>query len=135
MELLELHSEAKMIQYFTWNELTKTDTGLPNVPNDINVIANLCQLARTLDYLRIYYGKPIRVNSGYRSKEVNAAVGGVATSHHLFGYAADITATDLSELKKAVLANKHYFDQIILYPNFVHVSVAPLMRHQIINKD
>ena len=134
MELLELHSEAKMIQYFTWNELTKTDTGLPNVPNDINVIANLCQLARILDYLRIYYGKPIRVNSGYRSKEVNAAVGGVATSHHLFGYAADITSDDLSELKKAVLANKHFFDQIILYPNFVHVSVAPLMRHQVISK-
>ena len=123
-----------MIQYFTWNELTHTDTGLPNSPNDINVITNLCELARVLDYLRNYYGKPIRVNSGYRSKEVNAAVGGVATSHHLFGYAADISSSDIESLKKAVLANKHFFDQIILYPNFVHVSVAPLMRHQVITK-
>jgi zinc D-Ala-D-Ala carboxypeptidase len=124
-----------MIRYFTWEELTHTDTGLPNTPTDINVIANLISLARMLDVLRIYYDGPIRVNSGYRSKEVNAAVGGVATSHHLFGFAADITSSNIASLKDAVLANKHWFDQVILYPNFIHVSIAPLMRHQVINKD
>lgn len=124
-----------MIQYFTWKELTHTDTGLPNVPDDINVIANLIGLARVLDVLRIYYDAPIRVNSGYRSKEVNACVGGVPTSHHTMGYAADITSDDIKSLKDAVLANKHWFDQVIVYPDFVHVSVAPLMRHQVIHKD
>lgn len=127
-----------MIQYFTWKELTHTDTGLDNVPTDINVIANLIGLARILDVLRIYYDAPIRVNSGYRSVEVNERVGGVPTSHHTMGYAADITSVasdDIKSLKDAVLANKHLFDQIILYPTFVHVSVAPLMRHQVIHKD
>lgn len=124
-----------MIKYFTWKELTHTDTGLDNVPTDINVIANLIGLARVLDVLRIYYDAPIRVNSGYRSKEVNARVGGVPTSHHLFGYAADIASADVQSLKDAVLKNAHWFDQIILYPDFIHVSVAPLMRHQVIHKD
>lgn len=136
MERCDFDKESKvMIQYFTWEELTHTDTGLDNVPTDINVIANLIDLARILDFLRIYYDAPIRVNSGYRSPEVNARVGGVPTSHHLFGYAADITSEDVESLKKAVLANKHWFDQIIVYPNFVHVSIAPLMRHQVIHKD
>lgn len=124
-----------MIRYFTWEELTHTDTGLPNEPDDINVIANLIHLAQILDVLRIFYDAPIKVNSAYRSKEVNEKVGGVPTSHHTMGYAADITSDDIASLKEAVLANKHWFDQLILYPNFCHVSVAPLMRHQVIYKD
>lgn len=129
------NTKTYYIKYFTWQELTHTDTNLPNVPNDINVIANLIKLANTLDTLRTYFGKPILVNSGYRSKEVNEKVGGVKTSHHLFGFAADITSkTNLDELKEAVITYKNYFDQIIIYPNFIHVSVAPQMRHQVIIK-
>lgn len=123
-----------MIKYFTWQELTKTNTGLPNVPTDINIIANLIELAKTLDILRSYFGSPITVNSGYRSKEVNAAVGGVKTSHHTMGYAADITAKDYEGLLKAILTNKSKFDQIIIYRNFIHVSIAPLMRHQVFDR-
>lgn len=120
-----------MITYFKWNELIKTNTGLQNTPNDINVIANLIDLAKTLDYLRGYFGKPIIVNSGYRSKEVNEAVGGVKTSHHTMGLAADITSKDFEGLKKAILANKNKFDQIGIYDNYIHISIGPLMRHQI----
>ena len=125
-----------MIKYFTWKELTHTDTGIENQPTDINIIANLIELAKELDTLRTYYGKPIIVNSGYRSKEVNAKVGGVSTSHHTMGLAADLTSkTDLEGLKKAILEQKNHFDQIIVYKTFVHVSIAPLMRHQVIYKD
>lgn len=124
-----------MIRFFTWKELTKTDTCLPNEPADINRIANIIRLAESLDYLRGYFGKPIIVTSGYRSKEVNEKVGGVKTSHHTMGLAADITAKDFEGLKKAVLANVNHYDQIIIYKNFIHISIAPQMRHQVIYND
>lgn len=123
-----------MIRFFTWHELIRTNTGFPNVPTDLNVIANLVDLARVLDSLRAEYGKPIIVNSGYRSKEVNAIVGGVPHSHHLLGLAADITSKDFERLKQLVLKHKDRFDQVILYSNFVHVSIGPLMRHEVIYK-
>ena len=126
-----------MITHFTWQELTKTNTGLDNTPTDINRIANLIDLAKALDLLRAYYGKPIIVNSAYRSTEVNAKVGGVATSHHTMGLAADITSKDFDSLKKAVLDYMLYkADQVIVYEKqkFIHISIAPQMRHQLLYK-
>lgn len=105
------------------------------MPDNINIIANMIDLAKTLDYLRGYFGKPIIVNSGYRSKEVNEKVGGVKTSHHTMGLAADVTSKDFEGLKKAILANKNKFDQIGIAKNFVHVSIAPQMRHQVFYYD
>jgi uncharacterized protein YcbK (DUF882 family) len=85
------------MKYFTIKELTRTSTGKPNVPGSAET-ANLTNLVeKVLDPLREAYGKPIRVNSGYRSMAVNMAVGGAATSQHLKGEAADITAGNPSE--------------------------------------
>ena len=82
------------MKYFTIEELSKTSTELPNVPTEEHK-RNLCLLVeKVLDPLRIVYGKPIYVTSGYRSKEVNKKVGGVTTSLHLKGCAADITTKD-----------------------------------------
>ena len=61
---------------FTFKELVKTDTGLDNMPNDMNVIKNLVKLAQFLQTIRNELHLPIVVTSGYRSKEVNEAVGG-----------------------------------------------------------
>lgn len=123
-----------MITYFKWQELIKTNTGLPNTPDNINIIENLVDLARELDWLRKYFGSPIIVNSGYRSKEVNEKVGGVKTSHHTMGLAADITAKDFELLKQRVLENIARYDQVIIYPNrhFIHISIGPLKRNMVI---
>lgn len=81
--------------HFTIFELTRSDTarkkGIDNTPTD-EAVRNLTSLVDAcLDPLREAYGKPIRVNSGYRCPELNRAVGGSARSSHMEGRAADIT--------------------------------------------
>ena len=98
-----------------------------------------------LDPVRERYGKPIRVNSGYRCPIHNRTVGGVPGSQHVKGEAADIapaglqlTAYGLKELARLVEVIKENgkFDQLIIYPTFVHVSWKRSgdNRRQVINK-
>ncbi len=79
-----------------------------------------------LDPVREKLGKAIVVNSGYRCPRHNAAVGGVRNSQHLRGEAADIVLVNGSGLRVQDLADaikEHgVFDQLIVYPGFVHVS-------------
>jgi uncharacterized protein YcbK (DUF882 family) len=116
------------MKYFTLKELTRTSTGKPNVPGSAET-ANLTNLVeKVLDPLRGAYGKPIRVNSGYRSMAVNMDVGGASTSQHLKGEAADITAGSPAENRRLfeMLANGGYpFDQLIDEKKYswVHVSL------------
>lgn len=86
-----------MPTYFTLAELVKSDTaikkGIDNSPSWA-VVEHLRTLVEDfLDPLRAAWGKPIRVSSGYRSKKLNAAVGGASTSVHMIGYAADLQAS------------------------------------------
>lgn len=90
--------------YFTVKELTRSVTAeakkIDNTPNP-EAEANLKELiSNVLDPLRKAYGRPIMVTSGYRSPRLNAAVGGVKTSQHQKGQAADITARSPAENKK-----------------------------------
>ena len=114
------------MKHFTIKELTHTNRKIPNYPNAFQVI-NLQKLVKNvLDPLRELYGKPITVNSGFRSQLLNAAVGGAATSEHLQGMAADIDAG--SKAKNEILFNlikdNFKFRQLINEKNFswVHVS-------------
>ena len=100
-------------------------------------------VANVLDPLREAYGKPIYVNSGYRCEKHNAAVGGVPRSQHLVGQAADIslrlTAYGLQdELMKLVriIVLQGRFDQLIIYPTFLHVSYSRsgVNRHKVLRK-
>ena len=76
--------------HFTISELTRTSTGLPNEPS-AEVVARLIVLAWALEGLRARGGDvPLQVTSGYRSIEVNLAIGGALRSAHLAGLAADI---------------------------------------------
>lgn len=75
-----------------------------------------------LQPLRDAWGKPLKVNSGYRYKALNAAVGGVPTSQHVKGEAADIAAGDPVKLARLAVKLGLPFDQMILYPTFVHFS-------------
>lgn len=122
------------MKYFTISELTKSATaqarGLNNVPN-ATALANLYALVdNILDPLREAWGRPIYVSNGYRSPAVNKAVGGVATSQHLTGQAADISAgnpTDNCRLFQLAVSLGLPFDQIIDENNFqwVHISYDP----------
>ena len=90
------------------------------------VEANLDALAeQVLEPARQRLGKPITVNSGFRCKVHNKTVGGVANSQHMRGEAVDIRFQDsrfkIQDLAKAIVANGTW-DQLILYPTFVHVS-------------
>ena len=97
-----------------------------------------------LDPVRERYGKPIRVNSGYRCPIHNRTVGGVSGSQHVKGEAADIIPVSSekikvkSELERLVkiIEELGKFDQLIIYPTFVHVSWKRSggNRKQVINK-
>lgn len=118
------------MKYFTIKELVKSSTaeakGIDNTPNP-DIESNLTTLVdNILDPLREIYGKPIKVNSGYRCPELNKAVGGSATSDHVKGFAADITAGSKEENERLFNIIKHnfHFSQLIDEKNFswVHVS-------------
>ena len=90
--------------HFSLRELTKTRTGIENVPNDEAQMENLKRVCRWLERLRKrwndLYGEgddPIIINSGFRSAAVNKAVGGVATSNHLTGCAVDIRCIGMEQ--------------------------------------
>ena len=74
-----------------------------------------------MDPARERLGRPIIVNSGFRCPVHNAAVGGVYNSQHVKGEAADIRCDDNRRLAKLIVEAGR-FDQLIIYPSFVHVS-------------
>lgn len=75
-----------------------------------------------LQPLRSAWGQPLHVNSGYRCPAVNRLVNGAATSQHVKGEAADIASTKPLQLAKFAKALKLPYDQMIIYPTFVHFS-------------
>lgn len=115
------------MSYFTIDEMCKTSTGISNIPDE-GVKENLVALVtNVLDPVRQKYGKPIKVNSGYRSKQVNAAVKGALNSQHVTGEAADISAGSPEENKKLFeIISTMNFDQCINEFNYswVHVSFS-----------
>ena len=125
------------MKYFTINELTRSTTarlnGIDNTPSQ-QVINNLTALVdNVLDPLREAWGKPIHVNSGYRCKALNTAVGGVPASQHMLGEAADITAGSREanrQLYSLMRQLKLPVDQAINEYDFrwIHVSHGP--RHR-----
>ena len=105
------------ITNFTFKELVKTDAGLDNIPNDMNVLSNICRLAAFLQTIRNELHLPIIVNSAYRSPEVNAKVGGVYSSYHVKGLAADIKCADMAKLLTILHSHLMEIDQLGIYYN------------------
>ena len=119
--------EDRISKDFKFSEFTKSDTAsrlhIVNVINDWEVRDNIKALVdNVLQPLRDAWGGPLFINSGYRSPELNKAVGGVATSMHCKGQAADVDCTDPYALAKLVKRMRLDVDQVILYPSFVHIS-------------
>ena len=114
-----------------WCRLVQPAMQLPD-----GVERNLVSLVeKVLEPVRERLGRPIIVNSGYRCPIHNAAVGGVANSQHLRGEAADLHCYDNRRLAR-IIVELGKFDQVILYPTFVHISFkkAGGNRKQILRK-
>lgn len=118
------------MKYFTIEELSHSDTAvakkIDNNPSRV-VVENLEALVlNVLDPLREAYGKPIRVNSGYRSPRLNLVIGGAKNSQHMTGEAVDITAGSKEDNKWLFdYIFRHLpYDQLIDESNYswVHVS-------------
>ena len=112
---------------FSYKEFEKSDTAvrlhLNNAITDWEVRDNIKALVENiLQPLRDAWGGPVFINSGYRSPEVNKAVGGVETSQHCKGMAADCGCTDPYALAKLAKRMRLPYDQMIIYPSFVHFS-------------
>lgn len=127
-----------LTEHFTLEELTRSDTalrkGLDNTPGAA-VIANLTLLAATLEQIRTLLGCPIWVSSGYRSLEVNASVGGSKTSAHCDGFSADFTAPEFGpprEVAQVIKNSEIPFDQLIYEGTWVHISIDPRLRGQVL---
>ena len=128
----------KLTANFTLNELTQSETALrkelDNAPTQ-DVISALQTLAvNVLQPVREHYGRGVKVNSGYRSPEVNASVGGSKTSDHCKGFAADIEIPGVANADLAAyIRDELQFTQLILEfytpgvpdSGWVHVSYDP----------
>ena len=123
-----------MTPHFTLAELTHTDhRSLDNTPNDAER-ANLQRLAEFLELVKVALGgKPIMVNSAFRSKAVNDAVGSKDTSQHRVGRAADIRVPGITpdQVVRALIATQLPFDQIIReFDAWTHISISDKPRRQ-----
>ena len=119
-----------MTPHFTLAELTVTDhRSLDNTP-DPAALANLQRLAVFLELVKDRLGgRPIMVNSAFRSKAVNDAVGSKDTSQHRLGCAADIRVPGMTPdaVVKAVMASGLAYDQIIReFDSWTHISIPSL---------
>lgn len=109
-----------MAKYFTLGELCKSDVAvekrIENTPDNPTIERIQALMDECLDKVREMWGKPIGVNSGYRSYELNKAVGGAKNSQHLRGEAADITTGSKENNRKLfdlIVASDIPFDQLI----------------------
>lgn len=112
---------------FTLDELTHTDhREFENTPNE-SELANLTRLAAFLETVKTAIGgKPVLINSAFRCKEVNDAVGSKDTSQHRIGCAADIRVPGMTpdEVVRAIIGAKLPYDQVIReFDRWTHVSI------------
>ncbi len=109
---------TKLSEHFSLEEMTFSETasrkGFDNTPS-ANQIANLVRVATLLEQVRKITGKPIQVTSGYRSKQLNQAIGSSETSQHRLGCACDFKVKGMTpdEVVKAIIASDIQFDQLI----------------------
>lgn len=133
-----------LTEHFTLEELTHTDhREFDNEPNEAE-LENIKRLAAFLEEVKTALGgRPIMVNSAFRSKQVNDAVGSKDTSQHRVGCAADIRVPQMTpdEVVKTIIASGLGYDQVIReFDRWTHISIpntpttAPRKQALIIDK-
>jgi zinc D-Ala-D-Ala carboxypeptidase len=118
---------SQLSEHFSLEELTHTDhREYDNTPNDAE-LENLKRLAEFLEEVKqTLGGRPIMVNSAFRSKQVNDAVGSRDTSQHRIGCAVDFRVPELTpdQVVKAVIASSLPYDQVIReFDRWTHLSI------------
>lgn len=113
--------------HFSYSEFEASDTAKAfHIDNHITSFAVRDSIRalveEVLEPLRAAWGQPLHVNSGYRCPELNFRVGGVGSSQHVKGEAADIACTKPLQLAKFAKILNLPYDQMIVYPTFVHFS-------------
>lgn len=132
---------TQLTPHFSLAELTRSDTAarlkIGNAPAGDH-LQNLRTLALGLEWARAILGVPLRISSGYRNPELNAAVKGVDNSDHALGFAADVEPIGLPALTAArmLAASEMVFDQLIHETSrgVIHLSFAPRMRRQVLTQ-
>ena len=145
MEIVQLNADAKLSEHFTLGEFTKSNSHpeVYNVPSH-EAIQNMKRVCGWLEVLRKRYNEkygvgeePIRINSGYRSPQLNKAIHGVAGSNHMTGCAVDIRVSGMEQLIRyaAILLDyadesKQDFDELLIEKNrygaiWLHFAVRP----------
>ena len=130
--IVQLNSQAKLSEHFVLGEMTRSNSHpeVYNIPTH-EAIANLKRVCEWLEVLRKRYNdkygvgeEPIRINSGYRSPQLNKKIGGVAGSNHLTGCAVDIRVADMGQLIRYAAILMDYadeshqdFDEILIEKN------------------
>lgn len=135
----------KLTANFMLSEFEKSDVAnyhaIDNSVRDSVVISRITLLCKkVLQPFREYLRCPVIISSGYRCRKLNELVGGVETSQHIGGYAADIVPSYYGGWMCrdiAWLVCNCSFDQLIIYPTFMHVSYVGLSsnRHQLLFSD
>ena len=124
-QIIQLNANAKLSEHFTLGEMTRSNSHpeIYNIPSH-EAIANLKRVCTWLEELRKRYNQPIIINSGYRSPQLNRAIGGVATSNHLTGCAVDIRVSGMEQLivYAAILLDisrdwQQEFDELLIEKN------------------
>jgi hypothetical protein len=137
-EIVQLNSNAKLSEHFSLGEFTKSNSHpeIYNIPSH-EAIANMKRVCEWLEVLRERAGTPIIINSGYRSPQLNKKIGGVPTSNHLTGCAADIRVKNMEQLIRyaSILLDyadesKQEFDELLIERNahgaiWLHFAVRP----------
>ena len=144
-EIVQLNSQAKLSEHFVLGEFTRSNSHpeVYNIPTH-EAIANLKRVCGWLEVLRMRYNEkygvgeePIRINSGYRSPQLNKKIGGVAGSNHLTGCAVDIRVLGMEQLIRYATIlldyadeSKQDFDELLIERNrygaiWLHFAVRP----------
>ena len=140
-QIIQLNANAKLSEHFTLGEFTKSGSHpeVYNIPSH-EAIANLTWLEVLRKRYNAKYGvgeEPIRINSGYRSPQLNKAIHGVAGSNHMTGCASDIRVENMEQLIRyaAILLDyakesKQEFDELLIERNshgaiWLHFAVRP----------
>jgi hypothetical protein len=118
---------TQLTEHFSLEELTVTShREFDNTPND-DEIANLTRLAEFLESVKtVLGGKPVMINSAFRSKQVNDSVGSKDTSQHRVGCAADLRIPGMTpnEVIQTIMASDVHYDQIIReFDSWTHISI------------
>ena len=119
--------EDRISRHFRFSEFTKSDVAsryhITNAITSWEIRDNIIALVENiLQPLREAWEAPLFINSGYRCLELNKKVGGVPTSQHVLGQAADVGCSDPLALARLAKKMRLPFDQMGVYASFVHLS-------------